>query len=293
VETLANAVEAARRSPDSRWLTQGSASDRQPVYSPDGRWLTFSSDRSGNLDLWSLERSTGALRRLTDHPGEDWDPAYGPGGEQLVWSSNRSGGFEIWTAAADGGEPRQITSGGGDAQNPTVTADGRWIVYVAFNPEQRGLWRVRTDGSEAQRLVAGDLRHPEVSPDGSLVAYHYLEPARGELIRVVRSEDGSAVPFSIQLAPGPGVGRSRWLPGGRGLAFVALDQRGLLGVFGQDFTPGRDSSASRRPLGGFDADARTESFALAPAGDRLAISEERVQSFLQVVTNLPGVAPPE
>jgi hypothetical protein len=229
---------------------------------------------------------------LTDHPGEDWDPAYAPGGDRLVWSSNRSGGFEIWTAGADGGEPRQITANGGDAQNPTVTADGRWIVYVAFNPDQRGLWRVRPDGSEPLRLVAGDLRHPEVSPDGALVAYHYLEPARGELIRVVRIDDGSAVPFSIQLAAGPGVGRARWLPGGRALAFVGLDERGLLGVFRQDFTPGRDTAASRRALGGFDTDARTESFAISPAGDRLAISVERVQSYLQIVGNLPGVEPP-
>ena len=89
-----------------------------------------------------------------------------------------------------------------------------------------------------------------------------------------------------------GVGRARWLRDGSGLAFVALDERGLLGVYSQDFTPGRDSTASRRALGGFDADARTESFALAPAGDRVAISIERVQSFLQVATNLPGVEPP-
>jgi Tol biopolymer transport system component len=41
-----------------RWLTRGNSSDRQPTYSPDGEWILFSSNRSGNLDLWKLSTTS-------------------------------------------------------------------------------------------------------------------------------------------------------------------------------------------------------------------------------------------
>jgi WD40 repeat protein len=91
---------------EARWLTRGRSNDRQPVYSPDGEWLAFSSDRSGNLDLWKVSTKTGALKQLTDDAAADWDPAFTRDGKSLLWSSNRSGAFEIWIANADGSGAR-------------------------------------------------------------------------------------------------------------------------------------------------------------------------------------------
>ncbi len=90
-------------------LTRGNSNDRQPVYSPDGTRIVFSSNRSGNLDVWAHELATGSVRRLTDHPGDDWDPAVMPDG-RILWSSNRSGHFEVWIAEPDGARPRQLST---------------------------------------------------------------------------------------------------------------------------------------------------------------------------------------
>ena len=62
----------------ARWLTRGNTTDRQPTYSPDGQWVAFSSNRGGNLDLWAVNRATGAVRRLTDDAADDWDVSYSP-----------------------------------------------------------------------------------------------------------------------------------------------------------------------------------------------------------------------
>ena len=35
--------------------------------SADGRWIAFSSRRSGNMDLWIVDTSSGELRQLTRH----------------------------------------------------------------------------------------------------------------------------------------------------------------------------------------------------------------------------------
>jgi Tol biopolymer transport system component len=181
----------ARRDESGRWssanqVTEGPFQDRQPVYSPDGRWLLFSSNRSGNLDLWRRERSTGELQRLTDHEADDWDPALSPDGSKLLFSSNRSGRFEIWIAEADGSAPRQVTDLE-NAQNPTMTPDGTWIVFVNQGAGEgtNGIWKIHPDGTGATLIAAGSYLIPETSPDGRYVALR----GPGEK-RIVRVADG-------------------------------------------------------------------------------------------------------
>ena len=41
--------------------------------------------------------------------------------------------------------------------------------------------------------------------------------------------------------------RPRWMPGGRQFAYTASDESGARGLYVQDFVPGKDTTASRRP----------------------------------------------
>ncbi|HEU5055377.1 MAG TPA: protein kinase, partial [Kofleriaceae bacterium] len=179
---------AARRDAEGSWLTRGNAADRQPIVAPDGDRIAFSSNRSGNLDIWALSRASGAVVRLTDHPAEDSDPAFMPDG-RLLWSSNRSGAFEVWLAAADGSGARQVTRDGVDAENPVATPDGAWIVYASANPKTRGIVKIRPDGSGAALVVAGNAILPEVSPDGRHVAFVADEGTERAALRVARIAD--------------------------------------------------------------------------------------------------------
>ena len=273
------------------WLTRGFGIDRQPIVSPDGRQVIFSSRRSGNLDLWSLALATGAAQPLTDDPAEDWDPALSADGKRLIWSSNRSGTFEIWIADADGTHPRRLTDDG-DAENPTATPDGEWIVYASGAPARAGIWKIRADGSAATQLLSGLQLNPEVSPDGQYVAYRIaFTGSTRALVRVLRVSDGAEVPFEI-VASGSGSareGRARWMRGGRALAFNAADERGVLGIFVQDFLPGVDTSATRRPLGGFDPDAPAESFGVARDDSFLVVAGLEESSNLVSAENVPGL----
>ncbi len=271
-----------------RWLTRGSSSDRQPIFSPDGEWVAFTSNRSGNLELWALSTRSGILRRLTDHEGDDWDPAFMEGGKKILWSSNRGGHFEIWTAEADGRHPRQVSQDGADAENPTATPDGQWIVYQSGHAEKRGLWKVRADGSEAKHLVSGTTAWPEVSPDGRHALFTVLRPS-GNVVRVVRLADGQVLPFEI--AARGGGGRARWMPDGRAIAYVDRDQQERTGVFAQDFAPGRDTSGTRRPLAGLTYDLEAESFAVSPDGAKIVVAMLEFSSNLLIAEGVPEVEP--
>jgi Tol biopolymer transport system component len=289
-------VTLAGSASDGRWLSRGESTDRQPVYSPDGEWVAFSSNRGGGMNLWLVSTATGRLRRVTD-AHVNWDPAFTRDGKRLLWSSNRGGNFEIWTADVDGSGPRQVTRDGGNAENPTATPDGQWVVYSSGNPQKAGLWKVHPDGTGAVQLARGRASVPDVSPDGRYALYRVFSGKYPAVLRIVRVEDGQVEPFEIAVDARQRttvtLGRARWMPDGKAIAFVGQDESGASGVYVQDFAPGQDTAATRRRLAGFDPDVAAESFGLSPDGTRLVIAGW-VQLFsLMEAERLPGLlAPP-
>jgi Tol biopolymer transport system component len=214
---------------------------------------------------------------------------------RLLWSSARTGNFEIWTANFDGSGARQITRSGSDAENPTATPDG-WVVYTTGDIADTGIWKIRMDGTMPTSLFAGDALAPDVSPDGTFVAATIQARSTSEVrIQVFHVADGSKVPFDIVLASREltfGIGRTRWMPDGKRLAFLGLDERGVRGIYVQDFVLGRDTTDTRRPLAGFDPEMRTESFAISPDGSSVvATGTEELRTILRA-DGLPGVKRP-
>ena len=287
--------EVALASGAARQLTSSLAADRQPAYSPDGRSIVFSSNRTGNLDLWILERDSGRLRQLTDDPAQDWDPGFTPDGSRVLFSSSRGGdSLEIWSIAPDGSDARQVSHDGVDAENPTMTADGRWIVYTSGNTAHLGLYRVRPDGSEATRITSGNHTNGEVSSDGRWALFVSSTGDGGE-IRFVEVATGRLALARIAVSSGGReasitFGRGRWLRGGAEVAYVGMDERGRTGIFAQEFDPERDTSRTRRKLAGFFDDVKTESFGIAPDGSALTLALTRETRTLMLAQGLPETA---
>lgn len=277
-----------------RWLTGGSSTDRQPIYDRAGEWIVFSSNRGGNLDLWAVSRSTSAIRRITDDPAEDWDPSFTRDGK-LLWSTNRTGNFEVWMAEPDGTGARQITHDGVDAENPVATPDGQWVLYASANPRSRGILKIRADGTGVVPLVPGNSQIPEISPDGRLVAFVADLGSERSALRVARVADGTLVPFRVPLPPwipagDVDVGRCRWLPDGRALAFIGQEPDGTYGVYVQEFTVGGRTPRPR--LVAFDPDRAVESLGISPDGAFLTVAYLDEVSNLMTADNVPGIERP-
>jgi eukaryotic-like serine/threonine-protein kinase len=272
-----------------RVLAAGTSIDRQPVYTPDGEWIAFSSNRSGNLDIWARSLRTGELRRLTDHPEDDWDPGFTPDGKHLIWTSRRGGNFEIWIAEADGSAARQLTHDGTAAENATATPDGQWLVYNSGSEAQGGLWKIRSDGTEATRLVPGTCVWPEVSPDGRYFSYAQVAGAGRSEIHVARIADGGIEPFTIVLQGVANGGRTRWMRDGS-IAFNYAPA-GRSGVFAVRFEPGQPAPATWRTLVELPAGALAESFGVSPDGTRLVLATSYRSYALMTSEGLPGIEP--
>ena len=274
-----------------KWLTRGSQVNFQPVVSGDGETVVFTSNREGNTDVWESNRRSSAVRRLTSHPASDADVFLSRDGKTLLWSSTRTGHYEIWGAGGDGSAPRRISDDGVDAENPSLSRDGSTVVYVSFNDAKRGIWKIGADGTDAKILAPGRNILPEISPDGAWVSYVSQIPV--STIEVVRLADGAPV-FRIANVPaGRGfiAGRHRWLPDGRGIAFLGADGAGTA-IYVQDVVPGADTSSTRRKLATFEPDVELHSFALAPDMSFAVVAARQATSNLMEIDGLSSdVAP--
>jgi Tol biopolymer transport system component len=272
-----------------RWLTRGASIDRQPAYSPDGDWVVFSSDRSGNLDLWKVATGTGRIARLTDDPGTDWDPAFTAAGD-LVWSSDRGGDFQIWTAAADGSAARPITDRAVVATEPVPLGDTDWIAFLSPSLDPAGLWRIRRDGSGLELVRQGRLSLPVAAPGGALLSFlEFAEPdPRVARLRVFdRVQEREA----LTVDPGPQSLTDLVLPGRPAfwgddrLAYVGKSERGVLGLVSR-FVDAPDSGPVAIAGAGFPL--LPETFAFSRDGRRVAVSHLDLQQHLLIVDLRPG-----
>ena len=274
-----------------KWLTRGSQVNFQPAVSGDGETVVFTSNREGNTDVWESNLRSSAVRRLTSHPASDADVFLSRDGKTLLWSSTRTGHYEIWGAGGDGSAPRRISNDGVDAENPSLSRDGSTVVFVSFNDAKRGIWKIGADGTDAKILASGRNILPEISPDGAWVSFVNQIPV--PTIRVVRLADGAPV-FQIPSVPaGRGfiAGRHRWLPDGRGIAFLGGDGTGTA-IYVQDVLPGRDTVATRRKVALFEPDVELHSFGLAPDMSFAVVAASQASSNLMEIDGLSeGVAP--
>lgn len=137
--------------------------------------VVWSSNRSGNHELYLLETATGEARQLTDDPHVDFASRFSPDGEHIVFARSRPewvsfrniNEWDVWLMRSDGTEERRIAERG---YHPRWTGDGAGVVF------HRGTQVIRFDlasGNEELLWDGGDvdLGDPELSPSGRYLAY--------------------------------------------------------------------------------------------------------------------------
>lgn len=155
---------------------------------PDGT-IVFSSIRSGNDEIWSINADGGAQRQLTNDPADDRLPIVSRDGNTLYFSSNRTGQAQVWRMRMDGSDQRQITQKEG-GMPLFATLDGKLLYYR--NAITGRLWVISLETGEERAVLDRGRSRFGFLPDGSMVAFVDDTDAK-PVLAVASTADGRAI----------------------------------------------------------------------------------------------------
>lgn len=169
-------------------LTLGGQDGRGPIqWSPDGATILFLSNRTGNLDVFSMAANGANAINLTNRSGSDSDARWSPDGGSIVFV----GQGQIWTMNGDGTNPQNRTgTAGGSYGSPSWSSNGQ--VYYVKDPLGAGaLYVMNANGTNQHSIDSSNAidLEPVPSPDGSKIAWSSTRDGNREIY--VSNPDGS------------------------------------------------------------------------------------------------------
>lgn len=178
-------------------LTDFPGYDAEATVSPKGDKIVFTSNRSGDLELWVMNIDGTNQTRITNQLGYDGGAFFSPDGSQIVFRASRPStdfeilryknllaqhlvaptNMEIFICNSDGSNLRQVTSLGKANWAPFFHPSGKKIIFSSNHHSARGydfqLYMINTDGTGLERITNESLFNafPMFSPDGKKIVF--------------------------------------------------------------------------------------------------------------------------
>lgn len=178
-------------------LTNTTGYDAEAVLSPKGDKILFTSDRSGDLELWTMNLDGSDQKQITNLLGYDGGAFFSPDGSKIVFRASRPQteeeikeykdllknglvaptNMEIYVCNADGSNLRQVTKLGKANWAPFYHPSGKKIVFSSNHHSTRGydfqLYMINEDGTGLEQITTESIFNsfPMFSPDGKKLAF--------------------------------------------------------------------------------------------------------------------------
>jgi len=159
-------------------LTSGDWDDSDPVISPDGNSLAFTSNRSGQWDIYIWDLIKNKLTQLTNSPEFEANPDWSPDNQWITYESHTNNQSNILVKSVTDSSiaPIQLTDGTGENISPAWSPLGRQIAFSTNRSGRYEIWVAQLDIAENRfsTVTAGedaDYLYPAWSPDGISLAW--------------------------------------------------------------------------------------------------------------------------
>lgn len=181
----------------NRQLTNVKGYDAEATVAPDGSKIIFTSTRSGDLELWTMNIDGTDPKQITSTLGYDGGAFFSPDSKKIVWRASRPttpedqknykdllkkglvepSALEIFVANADGSDAKQVTNLGKANWAPSWHPSGNKIIFASNHLGETGrqfnLFLVNIDGTGLEQISFDKTfdAFPVFSPDGKYVAF--------------------------------------------------------------------------------------------------------------------------
>ena len=178
-------------------LTNAEGYDAEATVSPKGDKIVFTSDRSGDLELWTMDIDGKNQKQITFGLGYDGGAFFSPDGKKLVFRASRPQteeeikeykellaqglvaptNMEIYTCNVDGSELKQVTHLGKANWAPFYHPAGKKIIFSSNHHSKRGydfqLFMVNEDGTGLEQITNQSMFNafPMFSPNGKKLIF--------------------------------------------------------------------------------------------------------------------------
>jgi Tol biopolymer transport system component len=209
--------------------------------------IVYSSDESGNFEIYHMNIRSLETVRLTDNSSFDTFPFYLPPA-RFGFAADRSGKYQVYTMDMDGANQKAWKKG--DRRilfTPSVSPDGKKMAYVVQNnDENSNLYLADLDGNKEEQLtdIRGMEWDPSWSPDGTRIVFS--SDVGGDFeINVIDLESSQITKLTDNAFYD---GRPHWSPDGDQILFES-DQDGDWEIYTMDIDGGNVRAITENATG--------------------------------------------
>ena len=238
--------------------------------------IVFSSNRTGNFEIYVMDANGGNQRKLTNYRHTDGSPSWSPDGEHIAFTSTRDGtfgirgpDFEICVMDANGTNQRNLTNNLHQETDPTWSPNGKHIAYASTKDRNFEIYVMDADGRNRRRLTnSGDVHihdwHPSWSPDGKRIAFTSNRDGNKE-IYMMDADGGNQRRLTNSGDVHIHNWHPSWSPDGKRIAFTS-DRDGDLKIYVMNADGGQQENRTR--------DMHGDQPSWSPDGKRIAFVSE-------------------
>jgi len=178
-------------------VTKNKGYDAEATVSPQGDKIVFTSTRSGDLELWTMNIDGSDMKQVTHELGYDGGAFFSPDGTKLIFRASRPKTpeaikeykdllaqnlvqpteMELFICNVDGSELRQITQLGNANWAPFFHPSGNKVIFCSNHLSERGfpfnLFMINVDGTGLEQITYDTAfdSFPMFSYDGKKIVF--------------------------------------------------------------------------------------------------------------------------
>jgi Tol biopolymer transport system component len=178
-------------------LTDNPGYDAEATVSPNGDLIVYTSTKSGDLELWTMNIDGSDKKQVTHGLGYDGGAFFSPDGKELIFRASRPETeaekkeykdlleqglvqpteMELYVCNVDGSNLRQITDLGKANWAPFFHPSGKKVIFSSNHKSERGfpfnLYMINVDGTGLEQISFDEAfdSFPMFSFDGKKLAF--------------------------------------------------------------------------------------------------------------------------